>query len=520
MVNVGRAGTVADIDFSVAARDTVPIHDVYLWLWSELDQAYIPPYLNTTVPDGAQWTIGTVVAAGSGVTTDAGIAPGLGVQALGGFAGVSLQAFGTPPALAIYLYTLPGTATGSRHLLFTLPDDAYVLPSAVHLVAKQPPAVAALQPNSDGSLAVTGSNLSPDSQVVFDGQPAAVRTPFTGDDQLGTIVVTPPAGSSGQTATITVFNADGQNSMFKQSQNPPVFTYGQAFPFATFSLDGLPVGASAMVEVTAGGTTSFVEGQTTLGFGSSDVAVRKVWVLSPTRLMANVTVAAGASPGPVQPDVMTGFQVFTQPNGFEVRPADSQSPLLALPVVNAAPGQNGVFPGAAISLQGSNLAISENSAAVLLNDRFLQVVSASAGQVVVAVPADFPTGPAVLRLYNGASLTFPIVIQVDPPPPVITGMITAEGSTVSTANSLAPGDILSVYVAGLDPSVVGAPSRVQLDVGGTRVRPFGVFPAGPWSEVLQVQFVMPPIGPGETVPVTVTLVGTDTTSAPFQIAVQ
>jgi uncharacterized protein (TIGR03437 family) len=308
--------------------------------------------------------------------------------------------------------------------------------------------------------------------------------------------------------------------MFKQSQNPPVFTYGAAFPFALFSLDGLPVGASAMVEVTAGGTTSFVEGQTTLGFGSSDVTVNRTWVLSPTRLVANVTVAAGASPGPAQPNVMTGFQIFAQPNGFQVRPADPLAPSLTLPVVNAAPGQNGIFPGAAITLQGSNLAIADHSAVVLLNDRLAPVLASSAGQVIVAVPADFPIGPAVLRLYNGATLTYPLMVQVDPPPPAITGVTKADIFIVSADNPAKPGDILGIYVAGLDPNVVAAPGRVRVDVGGTHVTPFAVSPAASQSNVLQVRVVMPAIGPSATVPITVTLAGTDTTSAPFQIAVE
>ena len=57
--------------------------------------------------------------------------------------------------------------------------------------------------------------------------------------------------------------------------------------------------------------TRFADGQTIVGFGSSDILVRRVWVLSPTRLLANVSVAPTAPPFTnTQVSILTGFQMF------------------------------------------------------------------------------------------------------------------------------------------------------------------------------------------------------------------
>ena len=171
-------------------------------------------------------------------------------------------------------------------------------------------------------MAVIGSGMNVDSRVFFDGLPAAVRAPFTGTEQSGFVVVQPPQGAHSQTATVTVFNTDGLNSMLVQSQNPPTYSYGPSEPvFAAFDPNGLPAGASAMVEVN-GVNTRFADGQTIVGFGSSDILVRRVWVLSPTRLLANVSVAATAPPFTnTQVSILTGFQMFTQAFGFQILPA-------------------------------------------------------------------------------------------------------------------------------------------------------------------------------------------------------
>ena len=49
--------------------------------------------------------------------------------------------------------------------------------------------------------------------------------------------------------------------------------------------NALPAGITATVDITAA-NMNFVDGQVTVGFGSDDVQVRRVWVLSPTHAIA------------------------------------------------------------------------------------------------------------------------------------------------------------------------------------------------------------------------------------------
>ena len=194
-----------------------------------------------------------------------------------------------------------GVAAGPRHLVFQFNTpagpDLYILPDAINLVNNGPPAITSLTPNSDGSVTVVAAGLTPDSRILFDGLPAAVTVPFAATDANdGAItVMPPPQGQSGQNATVTVFTADNQNSMLVQSGNPMTYSYPQASAPAIAAINppALPTGytvdgTSAMVDITTT-NTNFVQGQVTVGFGSNDIQVRRIWVLGPT--------APGGRPG-------------------------------------------------------------------------------------------------------------------------------------------------------------------------------------------------------------------------------
>ena len=133
------------------------------------------------------------------------------------------------------------------------------------------------RPGADGAVAVrdSGSNLNADSRVFFDGMPAPVRVPFTGNDQAGTIVVTPPQGANNQTATVDGGPTPTANTpcCWKHRIRPRII-YGSVRArgrSAVITPNVLPAGVSSMVEVN-GTNTKFADGQTILGFGSSDHA--------------------------------------------------------------------------------------------------------------------------------------------------------------------------------------------------------------------------------------------------------
>ena len=512
-------------NFSVQARAAVPMYDVITY--SYLDPAsrsssynpganavpVTPAYINTV--QGAFF-----VAA----KTSSGNTPApQSVTILGGFTTASGQyvrpyipAGSSQQVLALYFGMPLFAGAGPRHMVFNFGSDMYVLPDAITLVQKGAPVVSSVAQNAVGSVTLMGSGLGLDSRVFFDGIQAATLTPFSGTDAQGSIAVAPPPGASGQVSNITVFNGDGQNSTFLQSQNPPTYAYPiTGTPQAALDKTALPAGVSSMVDITAQ-NASFVDGQVTVGFGTDDITVNRLWVLSPTHLQANVVVAPNAALGASEISVISGFQVVTQPFAFQTQAANPSLPSMGLPIVNAVPTQQTVYPGAIAAIYGSNLALSPAAAQVTLNNVPVQIQFASAAQINFVVPAGFPTGPATLNLNNGSASAFPVLVQISNPPPTIIGVANMSGVPLSAGSSAGMGDILNVLVAGLDPAVPGNLSRLQVTVSGISMPVLGITPAS--NGQFQIEIILTQSFAGAQVPLAVSVDGSS--SAPFAITVR
>jgi hypothetical protein len=117
-------------------------------------------------------------------------------------------------------------------------------------------------------------------------------------------------------------NSDGQSSLFLQ--NPPAtYTYDPAgTPSLTVSPSALVPGADVTVSVT-GVNTNFINGQTRVGFGTSDVVIKQVTVQSPTQISVLVTPNSLALTGTIS--VTTGLGVISQALGYQVVTTDPQS---------------------------------------------------------------------------------------------------------------------------------------------------------------------------------------------------
>jgi len=421
---------------------------------------------------------------------------------------------GNPPAVYAYFMSTIGAGVGPRHLVLNFGNDIYVLPGAVNFVQDGPPLIASATRNADGSVTVTGAGFDPDSSIYFDGLKAATTVPFSGTDSQGSVTVAPPQGASGQTSTITLFNSDGQNSMIllgltdqvpgqPATGQPPTYQYPVTAPpqINSMTVTSLPASSSAAVDITTS-NTNLVEGQVTVGFGSHDVTVRRVWVLSPTHLVANVEVAPNAVLESSEVSLMSGFQVITQANAFQTLPPRAGLPFLALPVINADPTQATVYSGSVASLYGQNLAA--GAVQLTLNGVPVQLQFVSPQQINFFVPAGLPVGPAALALNNGSVSAFPVMVQIDNPPPAIV-QVTNQSNVTLTGNppsgSAGVNDLLSVVVSGLDPTVLNNQSRLQVTVSGIAMPVVGITPAA--NGQFQIQFVLAQSFFGAQVPVVV-----------------
>jgi uncharacterized protein (TIGR03437 family) len=505
-VSVTEGATASGINFSVQPRSAVEVYDIssYSFFGSNPVQ---PAYLNANNSTSTQ----TVVANGPGITSGSNAAAGLSVQVLNGPEPASYTAYGSPnTSLAIYLQYSSPPAPGPEHLFFTLPDDIYVLPQAIQIVQNSPPAVTGLTSNSDGTVTVTGTAFQPDSRVFFDSIPAKVAVPYaaaSNNSNSGSVSVIPPPGASNQVSTIIVFNADGQNSMFVQSQASFTFAYPQsAAASAAISISALPQGVSAMLDITSS-TMQFVDGLTSLGFGSGDVTVRRLWVLGPHHAIANVTVGPAALQRSTVGSVISGFQVYEQSIGFTVMKANPDLPLIGMPVPNAIAQLNSLFPGAYASIYGSNLAVSGATPTITIAGKSVPILYSSPTQINFQIPQDASTGPAVLKLNNGAIGAFPVVLQIDPPPPVITAASSASGAALDSSQTAALGDQITLTVTGMDPAVLSDSSRVTVTEGSLTIQSFTIQKGLAGSNALLIQFALDASLTGKQIPLAVALDG-------------
>jgi len=508
IVNVHAGASTDGIDFSVNHKSAVSVYDVSTY--SFYGQAAAHPAYANFVPGAV-----TIAAAGVGLGSNGKLASGLSASILGTafLAPGGLRAYGTTPTyLALDLMFGLGTQTGPQHIVFSQGSNVYVLPAGLKVTNSDPPSISSVGTDTSGNVVVTGANFVSDSQVYFDGLPAAT----TIVDASHATVIAPP-GVSGQSAVVTVYNRDGQNSMFLAPTPAPTYKYpGSAppVPSVTFSPSVLPAGARALVDI-AGVNTEFADGYMSVGFGSSDVLVRDVWVLSPTHVQVNVQVADNAQPGSSYATVISGFQAISQPDAFQIGAAVPDAPVVEPTLINAVWLPSGVYPGSIASLFGLNLGGAQTT--VTINNQSATILYASPTQINLVVPASLQPGPAILRLNNGTTNAYPVVVVIGPAPPSITAVESASSVNISATNPAHPGDVLNVQVTGLAPAGTSVvPGRVHVTAGGLDMLASTITELNTTTDVIQFK-LDPNVAPGAQVPLTISIDGK--TSLPVYIQI-
>jgi uncharacterized protein (TIGR03437 family) len=218
--------------------------------------------------------------------------------------------------------------------------------------------------------------------------------------------------------------------------------------------------------------------------------------------------------------VLTGLQSVSVSAGFHVAQANARAIAMIPPVLSAGTGADGTPPGRTALVSATNLPASGLSLTV--GGQTATILSTDNGQIAFQVPVGTPTGPAILKLQDadGDSI-FPVVMQVIPPPPTITGaFIGGSGLTVlDKAHPASPGSIVTLAVSGMDDSVLTSPQRLRVTVNGVAEKIIGLNSAGPQNSSVLVQFVLDPTTQaGTVVPVVISL--DSNPSAAFPIPVQ
>ncbi|MCU1338559.1 MAG: peptidase and matrixin and adamalysin [Bryobacterales bacterium] len=521
---VKAGATVSDINFDVEQRSGPTIYDMNIlgYLGPAGKEAYV--HTPSLVSGYRGWMV--FDAPGTLVPNTTTVRPGLKVSAIGPAAGLESQYLGY--FTAGYLYTVvdanPVSQPTPVALAVTTSDDLYVLPSAITVVPTAAPTITSVSGTTDalGNATVTlkGDNLGLDTRVLFDG--AAATSIQKNDD--GSFTVAAPPAIGGHVAVLDALAGDGQTSMQAMGTLPlPTFAYTSPdHPSLTITPATVTAGIDTMIEVD-GFNTNFADGQTAIGFGSSDVAVRRIWILNSGKALLNISINPGATPGLVAVTAATGVQAVTLTGGLQIRPAASQQISLRAPVLNLATGLPGVPTGGTAVISVTGLPATLPGWTLTINDAKVDFsFDSGSSKLRAVVPGGTPLGPAVLRLISPAGDAIaPILFHVDAQPPVIQNAFRGP-VFIDALHPVASGDVINVDVArlyGSAPPV--SPSGVRVSVGGvdhvatalTPVLQFGLI-----SDVVSVQFTLASGWPNGTQQPMTVRVGTRV-SAPYSLNV-
>jgi hypothetical protein len=221
-----------------------------------------------------------------------------------------------------------------------------------------------------------------------------------------------------------------------------------------------------------------------------------LWVLAPNNIVANVTVGPAAAETNTSVSMISGFQIFEQPFGFQIQAANPNLPVIGLPVPNANALQNSLYPGATASIYGVNLVAGSGTPAITVAGQSAPILFASPAQINFVIPGGVPTGPAVMNFNNGTTAAYPILLQIDAPPPVITA-----------ASSAIAGGTETLTVTGLTAGVLSNSSRVTVTEGGVNIPSFTIQQAPDGLGALLIQFTLAASISGSQIPITISLDG-------------
>jgi hypothetical protein len=505
-------GTLLDgINFTMQKRSGPVIYAVTTYGYEGQIAVAEPPF-----PVGTRTRL---VLSGPGLATGGAVTSGLAMTAIGSYGTAeagSVAYYGNFSGYDYLLVTVDANAEQQNGngtpvatpvaLAMTTANDLYVLPAAMSVVATGPPSVTSVVGVTDGqgnpAAVIAGANLSGATRITFDGSPAGIESV----NSDGSLTVESPPALGSYNSVVAALAGDGQSStQALGASTPPVFTYApQDDPFISVNQPNLAAGTDMTLDIFGSGV-SFVDGQVVVGFGSSDIVVKNVWVSTRGRLRLNVSVSPSAQPGPVTLTVISGLQLVTLTATVQIQPFTSGTQTLLAPVTNVQTGLAGVPVGGTAVMGISGLPSNLSGWTLSIGGTATTITQVGANQLQALVPAGASIGLALVQLTSPAGVNLPpILMQIDGPPPVITAILNAAGIPIDSAHAAQAGDTITVGVVASSNTFL--PSQLMITVGGVAQTVQSVTPVGQ-SGAFTLTFVLAALTPVGSQPV---LVGIDT----------
>ena len=449
----------------------------------------------------------------SGILTDGQMAPGLNFAAIGGAAKLeqnTLRNFpGSDQFLLIVGDGLEATKATPVAVVMSTDSDLYVLPNAFSVVPSKHPSVDGAVAYADSQArphaVVWGANLGPDVRFLFDGAEAIGKT--LRED--GAWDVEAPPASSEHVAAVEALGPDGQTAaQLLAGATPVAYKYPVRADGGQLLTPGeIVAGTDAVITIDAP-FADFLDARTRVGFGTSDVVARQMWILNRNQMAVNVSVNPKAKLGNVPVTISTGLQFVTEGPALQLRPADDKQVRLFAPLVNEATGMAAASEGATMVLNTAGLPEDLTGWSLMVDDAVGALTRGEDGRIRAVVPAVAGSGARRVHLAgpNGAASPT-ILFQVDALPPSITGIVNSDALGLSSALFVTAGDRVTVNVKDL---AVGEapvdPGQVTVRLSGIRIRPSAVKKDETGLNKYTVEFIVPAnLAAGEHQPLTVGL---------------
>lgn len=470
---VTAGNVVKNVNFAVTASGGPAVYAMETYGYPGGVAVPAPPFLPKT-RNGLVF-----YANGATVNNQSAIAPGLTASIIGSAASIepgSLRYFEGGFLLA-WVDTADIKVETPVALAVRLNGDVYVLPAAFTVVPGGAPSITTVTLPSSGSTAATniaGNNLTANTRILLDGAPAQVLAA----NKDGSLDIVQPPALSGMQATVEAVNQDGQTSLQSLGATPaPLLTYPQANSPQIYQTPDTVIAGTDTFMVISGVDTHFADGQTTIGFGSSDISVRGQWVVNPTMVILNLTVDPAARSGTTYITVATGLEIVTAPNLLNIAAADPKQISLRVPVLNAVTGLAGVPAGGAARIATTGLPADLTGWTLTVGPLPAAFTADASGVLTVQVPTGLGSGAQPVQLIAPPNSTVPaiprVMLQLDPAPPLILWGVDTPvpngGTVLVSASNPAPlGQSVTLMVYGLSsPSgVLPGASAVWMNIGG------------------------------------------------------
>ena len=472
-ITVAAGHAVKDVNFAVAASPGPAVYAMETYGYPQGVAIPSPPLL----PKSRNGLV--FYANGTTVNNQTAMAPGLTVSVIGSAASVETQntRYFQNGFLVTYVDTADIKTETPVALAVRLNGDLYVLPAAFTVVPGGAPSITTVTLPASGSTAATnvaGTNLTANTRILLDGAPAQVLA--VKDD--GSLDIAQPPALSGMQATVEAVNPDGQTSLQSLGATPaPILTYPQANPPQIYQTPDTVIAGTDTLMVISGVDTHFAEGQTTIGFGSSDISVRGQWVVGPQMVILNLSVDPAAQPGTTYVTVATGLEIVTAPNLLNVAAATPNQVSLRVPIVNAVTGLRGVPAGGTALIATTGLPADLTGWTLTVGPQPAAFTADANGVLTVQVPTLLAVGEQPVQLIPPAGTALPaiprVILRLDPPPPLIlwgvNTPVPGEGPVLVTASNPAPlgGSVtLMVYNLSSAGRVLPSAGAVWMNLGG------------------------------------------------------